>query len=444
MRTEARGVSSACELGFLLQTRRAGTIDLAVRFGADLLFTPAVDLEVEDRSISRIWLGNAVLALSQRDQVHLLGECRRVLLPGGNIALPESTDGTVFDVLARKAELMGLIAVCNDGGAPGWRKQFDLDESQPLVSIVIPSSNPKYFAECLDSAIAQTYAHTEIIVSDDCETNAIQKIFEARQDGVNCRYVKNPVRLRARKNFEQCLALASGTYVKFLNDDDLLEPTCIETLLGAFLSVPDLVLATSHRWRIDESSSVIEDMPATVPITTEDVVVEGTSLANAVIMHGLNFIGEPSTAMFRKRDFEPRPHLQDVSPFNFDGEEVRGAVDLAMWSRLLVQGNAAFFANRLSRFRIHSEQAQARTDVLERSVQGIRNLQAKWIELGLFRAMPPHLLRCKSLARSATLREPWRAQPILSFPSHAEPPEAAIKAWRATRRHGFDTLLAPT
>ena len=85
--------------------------------------------------------------------------------------------------------------------------------------------------------------------------------------------------------------------------------------------------------------------------------------------------------------------MDGAGPFHFNGEEVRGAIDLAMWSRLLVQGNAVFLRDRLSRFRIHGEQAQARPDVVDRSIAGIRALQRQWVELGLFQSLPPHLLR---------------------------------------------------
>ncbi|MBI4190920.1 MAG: glycosyltransferase, partial [Betaproteobacteria bacterium] len=251
-------------------------------------------------------------------------------------------------------------------------------------------------------------------------------------------YVKNPARLGARANFEKCLSLARGEYVKFLNDDDVLEPECVATLLGAFLKIPDLVLATSHRWRINSASQVIDDMEATRPAVNRDLVIDGVTLANAVIMYGMNFIGEPSTAMFRRRDFEKRPRLDAEYTFHFNGEQVRGAVDLAMWSRLLVQGNAAFFRKRLSRFRIHDEQAQAQPDIVARSIEGTRGLQKQWIDLGLFRRYPPHLLLCQPLTRGEAEANDWRVEAVRSVCSPPMPPEEAIRAWRAIRRHAFE------
>ena len=180
-------------------------------------------------------------------------------------------------------------------------------------------------------------------------------------------------------------------------------------------------------------------MPATRPAVDRDLVVGGVSLANAMIMHGLNFIGEPSTALIRKRDFALRPDIDDDHRFSFNGEEVRGAVDFAMWSRVLVQGNAAFFARRLSRFRSHGEQAQANAEVVQRSIVGIRALQRHWIELGLFRRWPPHLLQARDFeAAAASTGAPWRLTPVLSVPLPAIAPGEAVTAWRATKHHAFE------
>jgi glycosyltransferase involved in cell wall biosynthesis len=374
-----------------------------------------------------------------RDRVQLLLECRRVLMPGGSLLLTEPCASETRAALARWAALVGLVSLPDDAPSPGWRAHPRVPHPAPLVSIVIPSANPRFFAECIDSAIAQTYRPVEIVVCDDCETDAIGALVSARADRADIRYVKNPMRLKTRANYEQCLALARGEYVKFLNDDDVLEPECVATLVDAFVRVPGLALATSHRLRIDAHSRPLLDMPATRPAVDRDVVIAGVSLANAAIMYGLNFIGEPSTALVRKRDFALRPDVDGERPFNFNGEEVRGAVDFAMWSRLLVQGNAAFFARRLSRFRSHGEQAQARADVVQRSIAGIRALQRHWIDLGLFRRWPPHLLQVRDFeVAAASNGAPWRLTPVLSLAVPPVAPEDALTDWRATKHHAFE------
>jgi hypothetical protein len=423
----------------LVAPRGDGAVDVSTRAGADAMLRIGGELPFGDGTVHALRAGDGVAALSVRDRVQLLLECRRVLVAGGSLLLSEPRAVETRLALARWAALVGLVALPDDAPSPGWRAHSHAPDPAPLVSIVIPSSNPRFFAECIDSAIAQTYRPVEIVVSDDCETDGVDALVRARAERADIRYVKNPVRLRTRRNYEQCLALARGEYVKFLNDDDVLEPDCVATLVDAFVRVPGLTLATSTRRRIDADSRPLPDMPATRPAVDRDLVVGGVSLANAAIMYGLNFIGEPSTVLVRKRDFARRPDIDGERPFNFNGEEVRGAVDFAMWSRVLVQGNAAFFARRLSRFRSHSEQAQARADVVERSIAGIRALQRHWLELGLFRRWPPHLLQAREFGAAASSSgAPWRLTPVLSVPLPAVAPVDALTAWRATKRHAFD------
>jgi glycosyltransferase involved in cell wall biosynthesis len=420
----------------LASRRDTGAIDGASRQDADVLLEVGGDLPFEDAAVRELCLGDAAAALGARDALQLLIECRRVLAPAARLRLVEPDAHATHVALGRLAALAGLRPLADDAGGPGWHSAPHDGDDDPLVSIVIPSSNPRYFPECIDSAIAQTWRNVEIVVSDDCRSEAIAELVRARQSVAPIRYVKNPVRLGARGNFEQCMALARGTYVKFLNDDDVLEPDCVATLVDAFVRIPGLTLATSNRLRIDGASRPLPDMPATRPAVERDLVIDGVSLANAAVMYGLNFIGEPSTALLRKRDFEPRPGMDTGSPFNFNGEEVRGAVDFAMWTRVLVQGKAAFFARRLSHFRIHEEQAQARQDVVDRSIAGIRGLQRQWIELGLFRRWPPHLLWARDYDGDP---DEWRLEPVRAFPHAAVPPDEALAAWRSTRRHPFDT-----
>jgi glycosyltransferase involved in cell wall biosynthesis len=422
-----------------LARRRDGRIDISVREDADSPLEPGGELPFCDRAVASLHLGDAVASWPVRDRMQLLLECRRALIPGARLLLVEPRAADTFATLARWAALVGLVDLPATGRDIGWRKHELATDPTPLVSIVIPSSNPRYFLECLDSAIAQTYRNVEIVICDDCESDEIATRVASRRTQATIRYEKNPERLRTRRNYQKCLAQARGEFVKFLNDDDVLEPDCVATLLDAFLCVPDLTLATSHRLRIDGRSRAIEDMPATRPIVDRDVVVDGVSLANAAIMYGLNFIGEPSTALFRKRDFDLRAGLDGGQPFQFNGEEVRGAIDFAMWSRLLVRGNAAFFHRRLSRFRIHGEQAQAQPDVVARSVAGIRGLQRQWIELGLFRRWPPHILQVQPYPRSETDADDWHAAAILSLRASDLPVDQAVQAWRNTRRHAFET-----
>ena len=93
------------------------------------------------------------------------------------------------------------------------------------------------------------------------------------------------------------------------------------------------------------SDAPLPDQAATMPIVDDDTVIDGQSLANVMLMTGLNVVGEPSTVLFRKRE------LEDVAPdyFRFRGEQGRGAVDMTIWSTLLLRGTRSTCARASAR-----------------------------------------------------------------------------------------------
>jgi len=179
--------------------------------------------------------------------------------------------------------------------------------------------------------------------------------------------------------------------VKFLCDDDLLAPTCVASLIEAFRLAPDVTLATSHRQLIDAEGRWHPDQPPTVPIVARDTLIAGYTLLDAMLAVGLNVIGEPSTALFRKAE------LADHAPqyFRFNGEEGHGIIDMVMWSTLLLRGDAVYRRESLSCFRIHPEQRQRDPAKIGRNAESIDRLRAAWLALGLHE----HITRGQLLAK---------------------------------------------
>ena len=93
----------------------------------------------------------------------------------------------------------------------------------PFVSILIPCHNAApWLAETLESALAQTWPHREIIVVDDGSSDdsaSLARTFAPR----GIRLVEQPNRgASAARN--HALRLSSGDYLQFLDADDLLAP----------------------------------------------------------------------------------------------------------------------------------------------------------------------------------------------------------------------------
>ena len=408
---------------------------------ADVPFRPGDDFPFEDRAVEIILAGEFIGELARETTLHFLLECRRVLRPGGLMRI--AADGP--DV-PRLAALVGLEpAQCAplaersrvvlaalraaDVHAPALElgKRDRRVTGDPLVSIVIPAFNPLFFVTCLDSALAQTYDNVEIVICDDSPGSEIEDICRTRAGQRPIRYERNEVRLRPRANFTRGFERARGEFVKFLCDDDVLAPPCVASLLDAFRRAPDIALATSRRQRIDESGNRLGDQPATLPIVGDNSVIAGYTLANAMIMAGLNSVGEPSTALFRKAD------LLDQAPeyFHFNDVPGHGIIDMVLWSALLLKGDAVYLRECVSAFRIHPGQRQHDPAKLQRNVESIRSLQAAWLELGLHARLRPDLLLTKPFPPPSDVD--WREQPILGVAARPIGPEGALAKARGPR-----------
>ena len=390
--------------------RGAGWLYAGEHADADIPFGLCDDLPFVDRAVQEIAVGAAAHSLTRAALLRLLHECRRVLRGGGTLQIataPSAASDATLDGLAHLAGLTRIVPAI--AGDMTFAKPLRLARGDPLVTIAIPAYSPRYFGAALDSAIAQTYANLEIVICDDSPDEAIDSIVRQRRSRHPIRYQRNPVRLGVRANYVQCFELARGEFVKFLCDDDLLAPGCVSAFVDAFRRVPDLTLATSRRLRIDAAGARLPDQPATLPIVDTDTVIAGVTLANAMLMAGLNMIGEPSTVLFRKAD------LDDAASalFNFDGARGHGVIDMVMWSALLAKGDAVYLHEPRSAFRVHAAQRQHDPAKQERNVTSIRELQAAWQILALDRRVPPDLLLTKGYP--PTDDEDWVTTPVRSF-----------------------------
>ncbi len=104
---------------------------------------------------------------------------------------------------------------------------------QPLVSILIRSMDRPTLLRALDSAVAQTWSHLEIVVVAAC--GHAHRPLPAQHRGRPLRLVFAEVgdRLPRAQAANLALETANGEWVNFLDDDDELLPQHLDTLLAA-------------------------------------------------------------------------------------------------------------------------------------------------------------------------------------------------------------------
>jgi len=122
----------------------------------------------------------------------------------------------------------------------------------PLVSILIPTYNrPEYLRRAVESCLAQTYPNFEIVITDNSTNDDSAKMLSKFTDP-RIRYYKNEGNIGAVNSSNRAVELSQGKYVKFLMDDDLLKPRCLELMVGALGKNPSAALAMAPMDLIDE------------------------------------------------------------------------------------------------------------------------------------------------------------------------------------------------
>jgi glycosyltransferase involved in cell wall biosynthesis len=161
--------------------------------------------------------------------------------------------------------------------------------AQPaLVSIALCTYNgAKYLAEQLESLLAQTYEHLEIVASDDASTDDTLAILNdyARRDP-RIKVFAHPDNVGLTRNFERALLLCSGSHIAPCDQDDLWSPEKISKLIAV---LGDRALAYCDSQFVDEQGTPLgkkmSDMVRTV--TTDDPLP--FAFANCVSGHAMLF-----------------------------------------------------------------------------------------------------------------------------------------------------------
>ena len=120
---------------------------------------------------------------------------------------------------------------------------IDVKINQPKVSILIPVFNREdYIAECIQSALDQTFTDFEIVVVDNASDDGTWEVcqqFAAADRRV--RIFRNETNIGPVRNWIRCAQEAMGALSKILFSDDCLEPNCLSEMVPT-LGDPDVAL----------------------------------------------------------------------------------------------------------------------------------------------------------------------------------------------------------
>lgn len=172
---------------------------------------------------------------------------------------------------------------------PRWREAAE-PGGLALVSVVVPCFNQASFLdEAIESVLAQTYPHFELIVVDDGSTDNTAEV-AARHPGVRLLRQDN-AGLSAARNAG--LRESGGDFVVFLDADDRLKPRALEVGLRALRAHPECAFVSGQVELTSHDGSLLR--AAQHRVIDRDhhrVLLEG----NAILSH--------ATVMYRRQAFD--------------------------------------------------------------------------------------------------------------------------------------------
>jgi glycosyltransferase involved in cell wall biosynthesis len=200
--------------------------------------------------------------------------------------------------------------------------------NNPAVSILIPAFRPDWLDTAIASALAQTHTDFELLISDDCPTDAVERVV-AKWDDPRLRWFKNPQRGVHGSNRDHLLSQARGEFVKFLFDDDYLFPRSVEMLLSAMRNT-DCKLAFHSRHFVDAEGRVLCS-PQLVP-SGEYAVMPSAYFFDRLIGECANPIGEPTNILVHAKTLR---RLE--APFALNGQRTRFLTDVTLYANFAAQ-----------------------------------------------------------------------------------------------------------
>jgi glycosyltransferase involved in cell wall biosynthesis len=200
----------------------------------------------------------------------------------------------------------------------------------------------------LESALAQTYPHIEIIVVDDGSTDDTTAMIAPYASRVT--YLKQ-VHQGATAARNAGARAASGEYLTFLNDDDLILPTKIERQVEMLTSQPSAGLVHCRYYRVDQKGHLQ---------SKTGVLPEGAVLRK-LLERNFIWIGAP---LIRRRCLN-RVGL-------FDPSLPTACADWDLWLRIALEGYQFGCVQELLGIRrTHGHNVAADTAALEQATQSI-------------------------------------------------------------------------
>jgi glycosyltransferase involved in cell wall biosynthesis len=215
----------------------------------------------------------------------------------------------------------------------------------PSVSVVIPAYNAaRWIAETLDSVLAQTFRDFEVIVVDDGSTDETPDV--VGRYGSRVRYLrKEKGGTPSARNAG--IRAARGSYIAFVDADDLWLPEKLQLQMELFLKQRDLA------WTYCDTVLFQSETARLLYKTSQRTKMYAGDILRPLLLRDFIHSGAP---VIKREVFDAVGYF-DESPLLQSGE------DWSMWLRIASRYPIGFIDLPLVKYRIHRTSKRHSRDV---------------------------------------------------------------------------------
>jgi len=235
-----------------------------------------------------------------------------------------------------------------------------------LVSVIMPSyKSSQFIKEAVNSVIAQSYSHWELIIVDDCSPdNSVEIIETIVQWDNRIHFIALAQNVGAAEARNIALRKANGRYIAFLDSDDIWYPEKLSTQL-VFME------KSNHAFTFSAYEVIAEDGQIINSIKVPSHINYNQYLRNTIIGCLTVVIDKDQTGYFEMPN-------------------IRSSHDMALWLSLLKKGIIAYGYNqRLAAYRVvstsnTSKKYKAASDVwrVYREIENLSLLKSTYCMIG--------------------------------------------------------------
>lgn len=202
------------------------------------------------------------------------------------------------------------------------------------ISILIANyNNGKYFQECYESIISQTFTNWEVIIIDDKSTdNSLNIIKKIIHNDSRFKLYENETNKGCGFTKRKCMEYANGDICGYVDPDDALYPTALEKSVMEYSNNPEIVATYSRMMMCDENLVADKTFSNTKQIYNDEYFF------NCPVQFAHFFT-------FRKDIYLK---TEGIDP------DLTSAVDQDLYLKILDHGNPTFIDEDLYLYRLHS------------------------------------------------------------------------------------------